>query len=612
MAKSDSERKKWTNSDFALAFVMFKSVRPGAPMGDKQFKIVARSRVVQRSHSSWSQKITNYTQADDLLAGRTNKAPYTGNAERSPAFLEYRKLWESDPEQVRKIAASEVIIRDSEALDFFVKLGFKEGQLAKGQAIDFRHVSKDNVLASVSDYDLSGRAVGFKDSVEYDLLVDQRRYPPKMIMGMAYKLATGETITGAMFEGGLNTPCFKRFEELGFSLVPKDNVELLITNFMNPEQRLICALAAKPFVILAGGTGTGKSMAALNVAKKLAPGVNNYEFVAVGADWTDNRPLLGYENILRAETTYTVPKTLEIIIEAGRKPQEPFFIILDEMNLSHVERYFSDFLSIMEAKKVNREASTIKLHSRKDGMRPTDGNLRGGTGAADDLRVPDRIEWPSNLFVIGTVNVDETTHMFSPKVLDRAHVIEFKPDRDAVKNGMGASPAQANAGEWLKIGSDMVSLARGFAEAEEAKRDFSEALSKPEQDEAIRAIMGFWDVLEGTRFKFSYRTGQEALRYVRTVKWLARRHTEAIGGNTSMDALLDLAILQKILPKINGSAETLMTRLQPTKSEQDDKQEPEPLLKALLVPCEKLKESAAKVNSMQATLEAEHFVSFIQ
>ena len=402
------------------------------------------------------------------------------------------------------------------------------------------------------------------------------------------------------------------YAEIAKGLTEEEKTSYTNTMDLPHEQRLICALAAKPFVILAGGTGTGKSMAALNVAKKLAPSVNNYEFVAVGADWTDTRPLLGYENILRAETTYTVPKTLEIIIEAGRKPQEPFFIILDEMNLSHVERYFSDFLSIMEAKKVNREASTIKLHSRKDGMRPTDDNLRGCTGAADDLRVPDRIEWPSNLFVIGTVNVDETTHMFSPKVLDRAHVIEFKPDRGAVKDGMVASPAQASAGEWLKIGSDMVSLARGFAEAEAAKRDFSEALSKPEQDEAIRVIMGFWDVLEGTRFKFSYRTGQEALRYVRTVKWLARRHTEAIGGNTSMDALLDLAILQKILPKINGSAETLMTRAQSTKSEQDDKQEPEPLLKALLVPCEKLKESAAKLNAMQATLEAEHFVSFIQ
>src|SRR5690606_24433993 len=89
----------------------------------------------------------------------------------------------------------------------------------------------------------------------------------------------------------------------------------------------------------------------------------------------------------------------------------PYFLILDEMNLSHVERYFADFLSVMESK------DFIKLHSSE----------------VDINQVPSKIEWPINLFIIGTVNIDETTYMFSPKVLDRANVIEFRVDKDDIK-----------------------------------------------------------------------------------------------------------------------------------------------------------------------------------
>lgn len=606
MAKQNSERKKWTDSDFALAFVMFKSVRPGAPLGDKQFKIVARSRVVQRSHSSWSQKITNYIQADDLLAGRTTKAPYSGNAERSQAFLEYRKLWEVDPEQVRKIAASEVIIRDSEALDFFIKLGFKDNQLAKGQAIDFSRVSQDTVLTSVRNYDLGDRADGFRDSAEYDLLIDQRTYPPKMIMGMAYKLATGETITGTMFEGGLNTPCFRRFEELGFKLIPKKTPPKY--NFMNYEQRLICALAAKPFVILAGGTGTGKTKSAIETVKKLCKPLNDgevsdqFEVISVGADWTDTRPLLGYVNLLIENgPAYSAPAAMKLILRAHKEPNLPYFLILDEMNLSHVERYFSDFLSLMEAKKIDKTAACIKLHSQTGGMKAAE----GGTEL-----IPAEIPWPTNLFVIGTVNIDETTHMFSPKVLDRAHVIEYKVQWDA----KGTGPRD------ILSGLDQM-VAKSVKSGPDS--NYSESLSpilvkspaerligiSTEPMNECKAVIGkIWTRLNGTRFAFSHRTAQEAIGFVLIASELSASEagSNAI-GRPSIEELIDLAVLQKILPKINGSAETLASQVQ-----EGSKQGRNLLEQLKEEDCKGLPGCVEKLDKMIDTLKREHFVSFIQ
>jgi hypothetical protein len=148
-----------------------------------------------------------------------------------------------------------------------------------------------------------------------------------------------------MFEGGLNTPCFKRFEELGFKIVPKIKAN---PNFMQINHRLTSACSAKPFTILAGGTGTGKTNSARMTAASIA-GMDNVETVAVGADWTDNRALLGFRNLLaEGGKTYVAPPALRIILKALANPGKPYFLILDEMNLSRPEQYFAEFLSALE------------------------------------------------------------------------------------------------------------------------------------------------------------------------------------------------------------------------------------------------------------------------
>jgi len=174
-------------------------------------------------------------------------------------------------------------------------------------------------------------------------------------------------------------------------------------------ENLLLSFKAKPFVILTGNSGTGKTKIAQLFAEYMADKNGEcHKIVAVGANWTENRHIIGFYNVITKE--YMKSDALELILDA-RKPEnrdKPFFLILDEMNLSHVERYFADFLSAMESDE------SITLHKSDD-----------EENKIDEIKVPKSIKIPNNLFVIGTVNIDETTYMFSPKVLDRANVIEF-------------------------------------------------------------------------------------------------------------------------------------------------------------------------------------------
>lgn len=177
-------------------------------------------------------------------------------------------------------------------------------------------------------------------------------------------------------------------------------------------RRYAASLLTKRFVILTGLSGSGKTKVAHAFAAWIAESDAQYRVVAVGADWTTNENLLGYQDALRPEI-YRKPTNgaLDLMLRARDDAERPYFLILDEMNLSHVERYFADMLSAIES------GEPIALHSATE-------NLPGGNG--DTLHVPPRLALPKNLFIVGTVNVDETTYMFSPKVLDRANVIEFR------------------------------------------------------------------------------------------------------------------------------------------------------------------------------------------
>ena len=195
--------------------------------------------------------------------------------------------------------------------------------------------------------------------------------------------------------------------------------------------RLHIALHAnehKHFVLLSGLSGTGKTQLArcyANLLHGLPQGAPNpyLHVVPVQPDWTDPSALLGYVNPLRERASYAQTAALRFLLSA-QNDERPRFLVLDEMNLARPEHYFAPFLSAMET------GSPLVVH--------------GNPGAVDG--VPASIPWPSNLFIIGTVNMDETTHGFSDKVLDRAFTIElWDVDLEAFRKKVGGiSPAVAD------------------------------------------------------------------------------------------------------------------------------------------------------------------------
>jgi len=278
--------------------------------------------------------------------------------------------------------------------------------------------------------------------------------------------------------------------------------------------RFISSLQTKPFTILTGLSGSGKTKLAEAFSLWICENLNQICMVAVGADWTNREPLLGFPNALEANH-YVKPESgvLDIIISASKDPKRPYFLILDEMNMSHVERYFADFLSAMES-----TDGTISLHS----------------GTEDWDGVPPSIELPKNLFIIGTVNIDETTYMFSPKVLDRANVIEFRVSNAEMKSFF-EEPKGLNMESLRGAGA---SMAESFV---------AKALETDLVDKKLgNALMPFFRMLQKAGAEFGYRTAVEMSRFVALCSELAE-------NNMSKDEVVDAAIMQKLLPKLHGS-----------------------------------------------------------
>ena len=623
-----AKKNLFSDSDHRFAyFLHLATKKKGVNLQDTDYgcdySLIALSRKNKRNRGSWSLKVTNF---DEIRDG----GKHTGNAEK--VYLRFKKEWEANPDVFLQSAGEELAPINSQASELFEKLGFPANSINAQPYPEeptefFEVIGEGDIKKAAKKLDKNRTPEGFDEAVRYEVEIDGKSYPPKPLIALSYEIATGIKLTGSDFIGGAGRPCFRRLEALGYkpkligdTILSKSNSNE--NTLMNTTTRLITSLASKPFVILAGGTGTGKTKCAIEVARKVClkkpiGEAADYEVVAVGADWTDTRPLLGYENILGSSPTYTVPKALDLIIRASRNPERPFFLILDEMNLSHVERYFSDFLSIMESKKIDTEASTIKLHANKDGMPSTDGNVGG--------KVEQRIQWPDNLFVIGTVNIDETTHMFSPKVLDRAHVIEFKPDEGQITDGLKDSwgkTAQTEANDELKKENEKGTWAEAlsdilFRENRIMKlRKSVDFFNDKENDKKIieKRIMDTWRTLSKTRFSFSHRTAQETAEYIFISHRLLEENTATLGAPPALNDLIDLAFLQKILPKLNGSAETLTIT-----TEEEGKETTKSLLLHLqneflatsdgmgeLVRCRE------KLRAMKATLDREHFVSFIQ
>ncbi len=284
----------------------------------------------------------------------------------------------------------------------------------------------------------------------------------------------------------------------------------------NLPYRFISSLQTKPFSILTGLSGSGKTKLAEAFSLWISASDAQYCMVAVGADWTNREPLLGFPNALE-EGSYVKPESgaLDLILKAIEDLNKPYFLVLDEMNISHVERYFADFLSAMES--TDRSIS-----------------LRPDSCEWEDCDVPATIRLPENLFIIGTVNIDETTYMFSPKVLDRANAIEFRVSDNEMQSYFN-NPNPLNIDSLRRQGASM-------GESFVAKSKESIAVS----DGLGEILMPFFTKLQEVGAEFGYRTASEISRFDAICKEIA-------AGVMSDDEVIDAAIIQKLLPKLHGS-----------------------------------------------------------
>ena len=282
------------------------------------------------------------------------------------------------------------------------------------------------------------------------------------------------------------------------------------------QTRLLTSLFAKRFLVLTGLAGSGKTKLGQALARWITPdpgwidpsdqskGKNPnpfYTLVPVGADWTGNENIIGYADGLRAPQAdkpgyYVTKPALELIRHAADSANAaiPHFLILDEMNLSHVERYFADLLSAIES------GEAIPLH---------EGAKRFDDKGKD---VQARLTLPDNLFILGTVNVDETTYMFSPKVLDRANVIEFRVEPHEL-NAFLASLAAPNLNALDGAG---IAFAEAFAKAA-ARKDIKVPTATKSHFDAEMNL--YFAVLRDHGAEFGYRVAYEAASCGRPARW---------------------------------------------------------------------------------------------
>lgn len=288
----------------------------------------------------------------------------------------------------------------------------------------------------------------------------------------------------------------------------------LITNFY-------LSLKTKPFVILSGISGTGKSKIVELFAEAVGANRDNERFklIPVRPDWSDATDLLGYRNI---ENKFIPGIVIEAAYEAMQNLDKPYFLCLDEMNLARVEYYFSDILSSMETRSINDdEIITQKLLSKAQ--------------FGKDERAYDKygdVYIPQNLYIIGTVNMDETTFPFSKKVLDRANTIEFnkvdlKYNFEEVELHELSSKNYHNdflKSQYLKI-----------SQCKDEKKIATKIIDK---------LIEINNILEKYQQHFAYRVRDEIVFYV-----IYAVKNELFSFNQAMD----YSIVQKILPKVGGS-----------------------------------------------------------
>ena len=382
-------------------------------------------------------------------------------------------------------------------------------------------------------------------------------------------------------------------------------------------------MRTKPFLLLAGISGTGKSRIVKQMAFDSCPDTDglradetspgNYCLIEVKPNWHDSTELLGYESKIGG-AHYVLTPFVRFLVKAMFYPEAPFFVCLDEMNLAPVEQYFAEFLSVLESRTkvgdrivseplvkadIFKKYSDLseKLFAQSEENAHYDNVLEtseltpryGKEAEVFEILKDKGLRIPPNVIVIGTVNMDETTHQFSRKVIDRAMTIEMNlpegdPFMDFYNNASRLvyreNPVPASLYLSTEVKASDVIDALAAADA-----DLTERL----KGEVAKFLNGLNTALDGTPFKVAYRVQNELLLYFYQ-SWCEDKDND---WESILSTSCDQILMMKVLPRIEGDEELL-----------------EKPLERLATFCAAYPEASKKIAEMKTRLDQSHFASF--
>lgn len=368
---------------------------------------------------------------------------------------------------------------------------------------------------------------------------------------------------------------------------------------------LLTAMRTKPFLLLAGISGTGKSRIVKQMAfescpdipalrsDKTAPG--NYELIEVKPNWHDSSELLGYESEIGGPH-YVVTPFVRFLVKAMRYPDVPFFVCMDEMNLAPVEQYFAEFLSVLESRKLLSDGTiTSEPLIKADIFSKYADQLHRDLDITDtetyktvyDRLKNDGLRLPSNLIVVGTVNMDETTHQFSRKVIDRAMTIEMNIEdaETPFKNFFEGGDAL----HYYDNPQPKDLFLPKVVQASEALSTLSAEDASYLKENVPGLLHSLNSALNGTPFKIAYRVQNELILYFFSL----REENPDEAAEALLAQAMDAILMMKVLPRIEGDEDLL------------DKP-----LKALAQFTENYPQASRKIAEMQERLPQAHFTCF--
>lgn len=344
----------------------------------------------------------------------------------------------------------------------------------------------------------------------------------------------------------------------------------ILGNIESQYRPYITAIKSKPFLLLAGISGTGKSRIVRELARACwdegsdeykAQKPKNFQMIQVKPNWHDSSDLIGYVSRVSGKAEFVAGEFLKFIAKAWEDTETPYFLCLDEMNLAPVEQYFAEYLSVIESRKsheystvttdpiiypeyeVERDKNTNELVPKPWYKKLVSELLvdcpTKDAFALNNQFINEGISIPQNLIVVGTVNMDETTFSFSRKVLDRAMTIEM----NEVDLHGGLTERNEHIGKLSK--ADLIGYAVEGVDVYAANKEVC--------DTVLTYLDAVNNVLEGTPFKVAYRTRNEFLLYVmNNLPYNKGENDEELSQGFVVARALDEITCMKVLSRIEG------------------------------------------------------------